>query len=213
MLKAFFSIFEATEIQLTHKSVRRLRYASVMSLLLWPTTLIYMVYHPQLGKSALALCFVLIVVGIFALSYVCFARQTNRLFIPSKYLDESEILLKQRTSVLAAKTLIVLFMFLFGLSRVFPNSLDVYFANITPFAAIGEMMIYFVFLALSLMSFYASFLMRSIDDETPAILTSRDKIYRRFVIVFVLLFIFIPLIGYPMVLGAIDGYAGAPKRF
>lgn len=105
MLKAVFDIFEPTEKQLTKSAILRVRWTAVLGLFVLPTFAAIELL-PITGDMRVAAITLGLALGA-ALLYCLSTRMANRLWVPEKYLDESEIEIKRRSASLAYQFLVL----------------------------------------------------------------------------------------------------------
>jgi len=98
MLSAVYKAFEATEVQLTPKAITRLRVSAILSLFAIPIFAVAKLFDLPNGVSNVIIPFGLLC--MLAMAYAFSTRLANRLWVPEKYLDESEIERKRRSSSL-----------------------------------------------------------------------------------------------------------------
>lgn len=99
MLKAMFDIFEPTEKQLTPAAIMRLRISMVFGFFALP--IFAAVELLPLEDSVRMVAIIMGVICYIGLVYGLVTRMANRLWVPEKYLDESEIEIKRRSASLA----------------------------------------------------------------------------------------------------------------
>lgn len=99
MLKAMFDIFEPTEKQLTSAAIMRLRISMVFGFFALPIFAAIEVL--ALSGSARMAAIIVGIICYIGLVYGLITRMANRLWVPEKYLDESEIEIKRRSASLA----------------------------------------------------------------------------------------------------------------
>ena len=209
MLKAYFDIFNATEEQLTTKAIGRLKFASFLGLFLMPMVILIDVS----GVSG-ALLNVMMIFTLFTLvgfGYAAMSRAGNRLWVPNKYLDESEIRTKH---ISAYKTYKWLMLSIFGgvisfvvLEKAFGLSLVNLNVNDVLYYILG----YFLMTAICLQTFFAASLMQPLEiDEVSGQLArnATDKWYKIVACVFVFVFLILPFIIGPFTEGFKQGYSG-----
>ncbi len=99
MLKNIFKMFEPTEAQFTPAAIGRLKWASIISLLFAPLSVIVFLTDKNSfdGPSKKILVSIMALTGL-AFIYCCGARPLNRAWTPDKYLDESEISRKRQSA-------------------------------------------------------------------------------------------------------------------
>lgn len=99
MLKALFGLFEITESQLSKGAMLRLRVAGFLGLLALPLGIAKINQHSVINfiqfENWIDIAFVIAVVGFVVVGST---RAVNRLFIPDRYLDESEVARKRHVN-------------------------------------------------------------------------------------------------------------------
>lgn len=98
MLTTFFKAFEATEIQLTAKAIKRLRISALLTYLVLPC---YPAFRfLELSKNVEIPLIIILTISVLAMIYSSLTRLANRLWMPESYLDEVEIERKRRSASL-----------------------------------------------------------------------------------------------------------------
>jgi len=183
MLKAMFDIFEPTERQLTQRAISRLRLASVIGFFAMPLVGIAQL-APLTGGLNTAVT-VLSIIACLAMVYCLLTRLANRLWVPEKYLDESEIELKRRSASLTYQILMLVIAGLIAgmafVSAGTPAAMDITLSCNLVLLTLGSLLIG----AGCLQTGLAAWMTKPIDAEgtAPSLM---DKRYGLFIIVFLM---------------------------
>ena len=178
MLKRIYDTFQITESQLTKASLMRLKLAALISLALMPVLTVM----SMRGVTGLAIYIMIGLIGIalLSISYVAFARITNRVWVPNKHLDENEIQIKYKS---AHKTYFwivwVLSIMLIGLheaERLFGLQFSDYSVNDVLYDTIASILI----TMFCLQSYFAASLMQPLEDDDVLAQSENNKIDFRY---------------------------------
>jgi hypothetical protein len=159
MLTTVFKAFEATEVQLTPSAITRLRVSAVLSFFAIP--IFAAVEFLSLSGGVKTVLIALGIVSALALLYCYSTRLANRLWMPEKYLDESEIDRKRRSGSITYQILSIILMVLSVGFIVFQGTL----AGFTLDArAVSFGLAILLFSAMSLQTTIAAYIISPISD-------------------------------------------------
>ena len=160
MLSAVFKAFEATEVQLTPKAITRLRVSAILSLFAIPLFSAAKLFEWPDGVSNVLISFCLLC--MLAMLYAFSTRLINRLWVPEKYLDESEIERKRRSSSLTYQFMIYALMIILVLLTLSRHALvDFPWDTRTIFYLTAVLL----FSVMSLQTIIAAFMISPISDD------------------------------------------------
>ena len=160
MLSAVYKAFEATEVQLTPKAITRLRVSAILSLFAIPIFAVAKLFDLPNGVSNVIIPFGLLC--MLAMAYAFSTRLANRLWVPEKYLDESEIERKRRSSSLTYQIMIAALMITLVLLTLSRNALaDFPWDTRTIFYLTAVLL----FSVMSLQTIIAAYMISPISDD------------------------------------------------
>ena len=178
MLKQVFGLFEITESQITESAIKRLKWASIISFFLVPLVAILHLFQPFNSPGTKSVILALAYISILGFFIFGFSRALNRLWIPDRYLDESEISRKREVNHFAFVWLITGVM-IAGFALIVLDSLGV---NSPGFMSDPKIMFFSLALvcvsSLSLQGLKLSKVLTPItDEERTEDSKHKDKIY------------------------------------
>jgi len=197
MLQRYFDIFAATEEQLTKKAIGRLRFSAFLGIFFMPfyTVLSFQEFSDAVGMIIIALTGA----AFLGFVYAAMSRAANRVWVPDKYLDESEIKIKHQTAYMSYKWILIS-AFVLSLTTLIDvnfNALKTLSYDLTVtdylFYTFGSLFI----CAFCLQAFFLAGLMRPLDadglDES-GVKSGADRWYKYSTSVFVCVFLILPAI-------------------